>query len=60
MGETKNQRLTREITEFCKERLQSSTAKSTTIKSILHVTLVAALAVVFSIGPDSPGKKIGW
>lgn len=60
MDETKNQRLAKEITEFCKERLAPSTTRKSGIKSFLHASLVAALSLIFSISPDSSGKKIGW
>ncbi len=60
MNESKNKHLAKEITDFCKERLAQPVTKKSGIKSFLHASLIAALALIFSSSPDSPGKKIGW
>ena len=57
MNETKNQRLAREITDFCKERLMSPAVKSKDSKSALKTVLAAILAVTIATGAGKPDRS---
>jgi hypothetical protein len=54
MNETKSERLAKEITDFCKERLQTPVKKPKGAKSILQTALVFFLTLAFgSSGTDA-------
>ena len=58
MKETKNQRLAREITVFCKQHIKAPAMESRGVRSLLHTALTTFLAVTLtkgSIGPDRGG-----
>ena len=57
MNETKNQRLAREITDFCKECLMSPAVKSKDSKSALKTVLAAILAVTIATGAREPDRS---
>lgn len=60
MNENKNQRLAREITEFCKTRLKSPSVKPKGTKSLLHTALASFLALAFVSGGAEPNRGSWW
>jgi hypothetical protein len=60
VNENKNQRLAREITDFCKERLKSPSVKSKGAKSLLQTALASFLALAFTSGGVGPNRGSTW
>ena len=60
MSENKNQRLAKEITDFCKERLKSPAMKPKGAKSLLQTALASFLALTFVGGGVEPNKGSYW
>ncbi len=59
MSENKNQRLAREFTDFCKERLKSPSVKPKGTKSLLYTALASFLALAFVSGGE-PDRGSFW
>ena len=59
MNEDKNQRLAREITVFCKERLKSPSVKQKGAMSILQTALASFLALALVSGSE-PNRGSWW
>jgi hypothetical protein len=61
MRKNNYQQLANEITEFCKQRLQTPQAKINVPKSLIHILIAAILAISFGSG-DSPDafRKTVW
>jgi hypothetical protein len=60
MDENKNQRLAREITDFCKERLKFHLVKSNITKSLLHTMLTSFIALALVSGGAEPNRGSWW
>lgn len=60
MKETKNQRLAREITTFCKQHIKTPTMESRGVRSILHTALATFLAVTLTKGSVGSDRGSVW
>ncbi len=60
MNENKNQRLAREITAFCKERLKSPYGKPKRALSLLQTALASFLALAIVSGGTQTDKETYW
>lgn len=59
MNEDKNQRLAREITAFCKERLKPPSEKPKRASSLLQTALASFLALALVSGSE-PNRGSWW
>jgi hypothetical protein len=60
MDENKNQRLAKEITDFCKERLKLPSVKSKGSKSLLQSMLTTFIALALVSGGAEPNHGSWW
>jgi len=60
MDENKNQRLAREITDFCQERIKLSSVKSKSPKSLLQTLLTSFIALALVSGGAEPNHGSWW
>ena len=60
MNENKNQRLAREITDFCKEHLKSPSVKPKGAKTLLQTARASFLALTFVGGGTGTNKETHW
>jgi hypothetical protein len=60
MKETKNQRLAKEMTEFCIQRVKTPAAKPKKVKTLLQPTLAAFLAVALMSGASETDHMSWW
>ncbi len=60
MKENKNQRLAKEITEYCKKRIKSPTHQAAKNNSIIQTVLASFLALVLVSGGVEPNHGSWW
>jgi len=60
MDENKNQRLAREITDFCKERSKQPSGKAKPPKSLLQTILTSFIALAIASGGAEPNHGSWW
>jgi hypothetical protein len=60
MNETKNQRLAKEMTEFCIQRVKTSAAKPKKAKPLLPSALAAFLTVALMSGTSETDRMSWW
>jgi hypothetical protein len=60
MDENKNLQLAKEITDFCKKRLNSPSVKSKSTKSLLHTLLTSFIALALVSGGAEPNRGSWW
>jgi hypothetical protein len=60
MDKNKNQRLAREITDFCKERSSQPSGKSKTPKSLLQTILTSFIALAIAGGGAETNHGSWW